>query len=144
MAIAANHRRHTVVRVLRIAGVLLAAITTASCADLFYEKPLQSIVKTQENSKSAGARKTTPPVDRKTVASASAATPPTPATLRTIDDATLRTIDDNVRAEEKIKTAAASIAAELAANCPIADPADQTAFERCKSECRPEIYGGRG
>jgi len=132
MAIAANHRRHVVVRVLRIAGVLLAAITTASCADLFYEKPPQAIVKTQKNSKSAGVRKTTPPVDSKSVASASAATAPT------------RTIDDNVRAEEKIKAAAASIAAELAANCPIADPADQTAFERYKSECRPEIYGGRG
>jgi hypothetical protein len=97
MAIAADHRGHAVVRVLRIAGVLLAAITTASCADLFYGQPPQSIVKTQKNSKSAGARKNT-----------------------------------------------LSIAAEFAANWPIADPADQTAFERYRSERRPEIYGGSG
>jgi hypothetical protein len=124
MAVVVKRRALAVGRAAQIVGVLLAAMTTASCADLFYDRVSHSIANPHKRGKSERAGKAVKHSERKVVAnaSASAAVPATPSAR-----------EGNVGTEERITTAAARMASELAAYCPVVDPSDQKAFERCKA-----------
>lgn len=103
-----------VARVFRFSLVALTALVSASCSDLIHEEAAD--VRAHSPGPNKWAARTTPK------SSVIAPAPKIAAQASAIP----------ATSEGKVKALATKIAAELAAHCSVADPADQAAFERCK------------